>query len=43
MPIYSALCRDWRGADAVYYRPRLDPQRLWKLRAAVFGGGALQW
>lgn len=20
----------------------LDPQRLWKLRAAVFGGGALQ-
>ena len=20
--IYSALCRDWRGADAVYYRPR---------------------
>ncbi len=21
---------------------RLDPQRLWKLRASVFGGGALQ-
>ena len=20
--IYSALCRDWGGADAVYYRPR---------------------
>ncbi|STJ13472.1 glutathione-regulated potassium-efflux system protein KefC [Escherichia coli] len=20
--IYSALCRDWRGTDAVYYRPR---------------------
>lgn len=40
--IYSALCRDWRGADAVYYRPRTRSQRLWKLRAAVFGGGALQ-
>ena len=22
--------------------PELDPQRLWKLRASVFGGGALQ-
>jgi glutathione-regulated potassium-efflux system ancillary protein KefC len=38
----SALCRDWRGADAVRHWSGARSAALWKLRASVFGGGALQ-
>jgi glutathione-regulated potassium-efflux system ancillary protein KefC len=38
----SAFRGNWRGADAVCDWPGARSAALWKLRASVFGGGALQ-
>jgi hypothetical protein len=39
---HPALCRVWRGADAVPGRAGAAAQRLWSLRRPIFGWGSAQ-